>query len=146
MNRLILIRSTTGKRFILDYVAAVRIGLLDAETGQECTVWFTRTLDILPADQQCFCPQPDLGKLSPFDLEHLRVHSDTVKYFFSQFMMRALPASELTPADEQQLTQGTIALIEPVLNAPRQLLIRNGQPVAVKDAQGQYFIPVQTIH
>lgn len=143
MNRLIFIRSTTGRRYILNSVSAVWIGLLDAETGRECRVWFTRALDILPADQKCFCPQPDLGRLSPFDLEHLKVRSDTIKHFFSQFMMSAIRASDLAQADEQQLTHTTIALIEPVPNAPRQLLIRNGQAVAIKDDQNRYFVPEQ---
>jgi len=140
MTRLISIYSTTGKRFFLDSVSAVSIGLLDAETGVECRVWFTRTLDILPADQKCFCPQPGLGELAAGDLEHLQVSSETLKFYFNQFMPYACLAPELTPAQVQQLTHSTITLIEPVPDAPRQLLIRNGQPVAIKDVQNRYFV------
>ena len=82
MNRLIFIYSTTGKRFILDSVSAITIGLLDAETGRKCRVWFTRTLDILPADQKCFCPQHDLGKLVAADLEHLQLSSESLNFYW----------------------------------------------------------------
>lgn len=142
MNRLISTQSTTGKRFILDSISLVTIGLLDADTGRKCRVWFTHSLDILPAEQNCLCPQPDLGlgRLSPFDVEHIRIDSDTLKSFFSHFISYAIHVSDLTPAQVQQLTHGTITLIEPVLVAPRQLLIRDGIAVAMHDDDKGYFV------
>lgn len=140
MNRLIFINSTTGKRFILDSVSAVTIGLLDAETGRKCRVWFTRTLDILLVVQKCFCPQPDLGQLTAADVEQLKLSSETLNFYFNQFTPYGRLAVDLTPSQKQQLTHNTIRLIEPVPAEPRQLLIRNGQPVAILDEKKGFFV------
>lgn len=140
MNRLISTLSTTGKRFILDSISLCTIGLIDAETGRKCRVLYTFSLDILPAEQNCFCDQPELGRLSPFDVEHLRIDHETLKSFFTHFMSYAIHATDLTPAQVQQLTHGTITLIEPVPVTPRQLLIRNGIAVAMHDDDKGYFV------
>ncbi len=140
MDRLIFIKSTTGKRFILDYLSAVAIGLLDAETGRKCRVWFTRALDVLPTEQKCLCPQPALGQLTAADVEQLQLSSEELNSYFENLVTYGSLAVDLTPAQKQLITHDTITLIESVPANPRQLLIRHGQPVAIQDAEKGFFV------
>ena len=140
MYQAISVVSSTGKPYVLDSVSTVCIGLRELSTGRKYRVWFTRSLDIFPAEQQCFCTHPDLGQVFQEDVDYLAISQFRLAAYFKLFWPYGIIKADLTPDELKALTEGTITLHEPVLNEARQLLIRDGKPTAIRTADGSYYL------
>lgn len=140
MYQAISVVSSTGKPYVLDSVSTVCIGLRELSTGRKYRVWFTRTLDIFPAEQQCFCTQPDLGQVFQEDVDYLAISQFRLAAYFTLFWPHGTTKPDLTPDEVKALTEGTITLHEPVLHDARQLLIREGKPIAIIEADKSYSL------